>query len=351
MKKSRSDDKHNLSRRDFLKGTAAGALSIAAAGVLGACASDTGATTGAVESSTAGTTAATTTAAETTTAAATTGIYTPGTYSATAQGMGEITVTMSFDENSITDVTLDLSNETENIGQVAGDDLKAALLKAQSAEIDAISGATVTTNAVKEAAANCIAQAKGESVAVPEAPVVSADGDDWLGDEPSVSDIAETIDYDVVIIGAGLSGICAARAAAEEGAKVALVEKSSSFNCRSGEYALLNGTLNKRWGRENIVDTDLVVDRLMRECTYRNKRAIIKRWAEHGHEAMDWFLAAYPDLTICDTTREVVTQEQFDKGILVPLSWPQPEHYYYRIDEFPKLPSSMEFRSRRADLQ
>ena len=207
MKKSRSDDKHNLSRRDFLKGTAAGALSIAAAGVLGACASDTGATTGAVESSTAGTTAATTTAAETTTAAATTGIYTPGTYSATAQGMGEITVTMSFDENSITDVTLDLSNETENIGQVAGDDLKAALLKAQSAEIDAISGATVTTNAVKEAAANCIAQAKGESVAVPEAPVVSADGDDWLGDEPSVSDIAETIDYDVVIIGAGLSGI------------------------------------------------------------------------------------------------------------------------------------------------
>ena len=113
MKKSRSDDKHNLSRRDFLKGTAAGALSIAAAGVLGACASDTGATTGAVESSTAGTTAATTTAAETTTAAATTGIYTPGTYSATAQGMGEITVTMSFDENSITDVTLDLSNETE----------------------------------------------------------------------------------------------------------------------------------------------------------------------------------------------------------------------------------------------
>ena len=351
MKKSRSDDKHNLSRRDFLKGTAAGALSIAAAGVLGACASDTGATTGAVESSTAGTTAATTTAAETTTAAATTGIYTPGTYSATAQGMGEITVTMSFDENSITDVTLDLSNETENIGQVAGDDLKAALLKAQSAEIDAISGATVTTNSVKEAAANCIAQAKGESVAVPEAPVVSADGDDWLGDEPSVSDIAETIDYDVVIIGAGLSGICAARAAAEEGAKVALVEKSSSFNCRSGEYALLNGTLNKRWGRENIVDTDLVVDRLMRECTYRNKRAIIKRWAEHGHEAMDWFLAAYPDLTICDTTREVVTQEQFDKGILVPLSWPQPEHYDYRNEEFPTFPSSMEFRSSRADQQ
>ena len=39
---------------------------------------------------------------------------------------------------------------------------------------------------------------------------------------------------------------------------------------------LLNGSLNKRWGRENIVDEDVVVDRLMRECTYRNKRSILK---------------------------------------------------------------------------
>ena len=317
-----------LSRRDFLKGTAAGALGLAAMGVLGACQSKT---------------------AEPTPEAK--GLYTPGTYSATATGMGEITVTMTFDANSITDVTLDLANETENIGQAAGEDLKKALLEAQSAEIDAISGATVTTNAVKEAAAACIAQAKGESVTV-SAPVAAAqDGEDWLGAEPEIGSISDTQDFDVVIVGAGLSGICAARAAAEEGAKVAIVEKSASFNCRSGEYALLNGTLNKRWGREGIVDTDVVVDRLMRECTYRNKRAIIKRWAEHGHEAMDWFLSAYPDLTICDSTRQQVTQEQFDKGILVPLAWPQPEHYDYKEEEFPTFPSSMEFRSSRRDQQ
>ena len=170
---------------------------------------------------------------------------------------------------------------------------------------------------------------------------------DWLGDEPQIaeSDIVSSEDFDVVIVGAGLSGVVAARAAAEEGATVALVDKSSSYNCRSGEYALLNGTLNKRWGREGIVDVDEAVDRLARECTYRNKRAILKKWAEHAHEVFDWYLAAYPDLTICDTTREVVTQEQFDKGILVPLAWPQPEHYDYTQESFPTYPSSMEFRS------
>ena len=129
------------------------------------------------------------------------------------------------------------------------------------------------------------------------------------------------------------------------------MEKSASFNCRSGEYALLNGSLNKRWGRENIVDEDVVVDRLMRECTFRNKRPILKKWASHAHEVMDWFIEAYPELTICDTTRQVVTQEQFDKGILVPLAWPQPEHYDYRNEEFPTFPSSMEFRSSRKDQQ
>ena len=280
------------------------------------------------------------------------GLYTPGTYSATATGMGDVTVTMTFDANAITNVVVDTSKETTGFGLEKGGEFAERILAAQSAEIDAVSGVTVTSQAVIDAAKACIAQAKGETVE--SAPVVegaAADEGDWLGEEPETPAVDQVIDVDVVVVGAGLSGVCAARAAAEEGARVAVIEKCASFNCRSGEYAVLNGPLNERWGRTNIVDTDVVVNRLMRECTYRNKRAIIKRWADHAWEAIDWFIGAYPELTICDSTRQAVTQEQFDKGILVPLAWPQPEHYDYRNEEFPTFPSSMEFRSSRKDQQ
>ena len=319
-----------ISRKGFMKVAAAAAMGGVTAGALAACKN-------AASSSTA------TSGGE--------ALYTPGTYTGTATGIGEVKVTMTFSETAITEVVVDTSKETESIGGVAAPTLQEALMAAQSAEIDNISGATVTTNAVKAAAASCIEQAMGVAAEAPAEEAPADTSDDWLGEEPVIDSISEELDFDVVVVGAGLSGICAARAAAEEGASVAIVEKSASFNCRSGEYAVLNGSLNRRWGREGIVDEDVVVDRLMRECTYRNKRAILKKWASHGHEAIDWFIEACPDMTICDTTRQAVTQEQFDKGILVPLAWPQPEHYDYHNEEFPTFPTSMEFRSSRSDQQ
>ena len=313
---------NNLSRRKFLKG-AAGTVGAVALGTL------TGCKVGGKN-----------------------GVYTPGTYSAKTNGIGEVSVSMTFSEDSITDVVLDVINETPEIGQAAAADLKKAILSAQSAEIDAVSGATVTSNAVKTAVENCIAQAKGESVvSTVTAASEHVEEDDWLGHEPKIDKVDEVKDCDVVIVGAGLAGICAARAAAEEGAKVIMIEKSKSFNCRSGEYALLGGSLNKRWGRENIVNPETVINRLTQETTYRTKRPIYTKWAYNAHKVMDWYIGAYPELTICDSTREKVTKEQFDKGILVPLSWPLPEKYDYKEEDFPTFPSSMEFRSSRRDQQ
>lgn len=130
-----------ISRKGFLKVAAAAAMSGVTAGALAAC------TSGSSSASTS--------------AGAADAIYTPGTYTGTATGIGEVKVTMTFSETAITDVVVDASNETESIGGVAAPTLQEALMSAQNAEIDNISGATVTTNAVKKAAASCIEQAMG----------------------------------------------------------------------------------------------------------------------------------------------------------------------------------------------
>jgi fumarate reductase flavoprotein subunit len=88
------------------------------------------------------------------------GVYTPGTYSATATGMGTVTVTATFDENSLVDVVLDVSEETPAIGQVAAEELKAQVMAAGSADIDGVSGASLTSEAVRKALVDCAKQGR-----------------------------------------------------------------------------------------------------------------------------------------------------------------------------------------------
>jgi uncharacterized protein with FMN-binding domain len=210
-----------ISRREFLKGGAALAASTAILGLAG-CAKETPAAPAAEP-------------------AAEKGIYTPGTYSASATGMGVVVVKATFDANAITNIELDVSNETEAIGQAAKDELIKQAMAAQSAEIDGVSGATITSNAVKTALKNCIAQAKGEPVdsgSVAKAEVAS-EGAFVLTDITAedvnasavildpITDFAETVDVDIVVAGAGAAGVIAAVRAAELGAKVAMLQKES----------------------------------------------------------------------------------------------------------------------------
>ncbi len=95
----------------------------------------------------------------------------PLTITKTAQGYGgEVSVTLTFTDGAITDVVLAGDKETPAVGGAALETLKTQLLEAGSAEIDGVSGATVTSSAVKSAAAASIAEAKGESL--PEAGAV-----------------------------------------------------------------------------------------------------------------------------------------------------------------------------------
>ena len=88
--------------------------------------------------------------------------YQAGTYEAVAAGFGgDVKVTMTFDADKITDVKAEGPSETEGIGTRALDKLPGVILEQQSADVDAVAGATFTSKAIRLAAQDCIDQAKG----------------------------------------------------------------------------------------------------------------------------------------------------------------------------------------------
>ena len=186
---------NKISRKGFLKIAAAAAMSGVTAGALAAC-----------------------NAASTSTAASSgaAGTYTPGTYTGTAEGISStVKVTMTFSDSAVTDVVVDTSGETASFGAAAADELREQLLAAGSAEIDGVSGSTITSDAVMKAAKSCYAQAKGEAV-VASVQLPTGDENDWLGKEPDIDEaaITETVDTDILIVGAGNGGMFAAAYAA-----------------------------------------------------------------------------------------------------------------------------------------
>ena len=314
-----------ISRKGFLKVAAAAAMSGVTASALAACNAGSSSSTA---------------------ASAGEAIYTPGTYTGTATGIGEVKVTMTFSETAITDVVIDASNETESIGGVAAPTLKDALMAAQSTEIDNISGATITTNAVKKAAASCIEQAMGVHTAGGDTAASSSD-EDWLGTEPEIdeSKVAKTLDVDVAVVGCGIAGVAACRGVAEDGGLVAAFEKADGPQCRSGEYAVINGKVQAKWGRDTWTreQIDDIIDSHMVESTYRCKRSIMSKWAHNIGDAFDWWGEANPDLYYAETTRSAIPDESAD-NFIIPIFYPLPEHYDWKQERFPCYPTSVEFK-------
>ena len=100
-----------------------------------------------------------------------------GTFSGSAQGLeSTVTVDLTVADGAISDVQVDVSGETAGIGAEIGDEVIAQILEAQSAEIDGVAGATITSDAVKAAAAAALAQASGEAAPDADAPVAFTPG-------------------------------------------------------------------------------------------------------------------------------------------------------------------------------
>lgn len=272
--------KNEISRRTFIKGLAAGAASVATLGVLQgveySISSKSSASSGGSGS-----------------AAPVTGsmTYTPGTYSASARGINsDVTVTMTFDEHSITDMQIDVSGETPDIGGKIGNEMREKILAAQTCNADGVSGATITADAIKTAAADCISQASGQAVSLDSG---SSSGADWLGEAPEIaeSDITETLDTEVLVVGCGTGGWITAMTAAEAGAKVLVLEKRETPTEIRHDIGAIG---SKKQLASIAADPKFAIDKMealqeiVRYGSGYVDSDLIKVWASESAEMVDW---------------------------------------------------------------
>ena len=90
-------------------------------------------------------------------------IYTAGEYTGKGEGFGgSVKTTITVSEYAITDVSIDAETETEEIGQAAALLMVDQILEAQSAEIDGVTGASLTSDAVLKGVEKALKEAKGE---------------------------------------------------------------------------------------------------------------------------------------------------------------------------------------------
>jgi fumarate reductase flavoprotein subunit len=100
--------------------------------------------------------------------------------------------------------------------------------------------------------------------------------------------IRETVTADVIVVGAGISGLTAAASAAESGAIVILLEKGDTFHHRGLHNAALSSKLQKKAGIK--VDREKIVYTIMEFAAYRNDQRLVKLWADNCDNVMDWLI-------------------------------------------------------------
>ncbi len=237
-----------------------------------------------------------------------------GTYSAEARGFGGIVtaaVTVAEDK-SIESVDVEGPDETPNLGAVAVERLPAKIVAAQSTQIDGVTGATITSNAIFQAVDTALMAAGLDPAAlVPQ----KAD---------SGEKTAETLDCDIVIVGAGGAGLTAACQAAELGAKVIILEKmplvgGNSLKATGG----MNAAATAYQAELGITDSGVqeFIEDTMNGGHQINDIDLVTTMAEESAEAVDWLTsigAPLPEVAATGGTQHKYLHEPEDGSAVGP---------------------------------
>lgn len=205
--------------------------------------------------------------------------YTAGTYTATATGMvGEFPVTVTFDENAIVSFEIGENNETKGLGTIPLEQLPGKIIESQSVAIDAIGGATVTSNALLAAVLDCVAQAGG-------------DVDVWTAKQAEQSAAqAEDIHTDVVIVGGGAAGLTAGINARYSGAENVILLEKMAF-C-GGSTALSGGAMTRvamEGDPEGTMTAQEMYDYFLTMASEQVERDQLQLYVDNSDDVWCWF--------------------------------------------------------------
>ena len=207
--------------------------------------------------------------------------YAAGTYEATVPGRnGDISVEVTFSDDLIENVVVKDHIETDGIGTNAVDTIPGEIVENQSLAVDSVAGATITSQAILDAVADCVEQAGGDVEYLKNVEV-----------EESVPTKEATIDTDLVVIGGGGAGMTAAIRARELGLEVTLLEKMSfmggAISISGGNQVVMGSQMQKDLGVTDDSVESMVED-FMANGANLNVPELITLYAENVGETSDW---------------------------------------------------------------
>lgn len=207
---------------------------------------------------------------------------TPGTYEGSAPGFhGDIKVNVTVDAEKITAIEVVEQSETAGIGEAALPVLVEAVLANQTIGVDSVSGATVTSDAFKSAMTAALTAA-GADMEKFTAAVAKGDLKE------------ETLNVDVVVVGAGVAGLTAASYAQQQGLDTILLEKTGMIG---GASAMAGGGTKVIGSKITQADSDFEADRakfiadMLANGHNNNHLPTVELYADSIGPAFDWVIS------------------------------------------------------------
>lgn len=211
-------------------------------------------------------------------------LFTPGTYTGVGAGKnGDITVEVTFSADKIERITVVSHSETPSLSDAAITNIPTQIVESQSLGVDAVSGATYTSNGIVEAVADAVKQAGGDVEALKNVQIASGEH------------VEEELTTDVVVVGGGGAGMSAAVRLAELGQQVILFEKASflggAISVSGGNQVIMGSQLQADNGVEDDSVESMVAD-FEANGANKNNEEILTLFAENVGAATDWLVAS-----------------------------------------------------------